>query len=359
MPRLTIAVVSEQRSSYLQDGFSQEDCAALTHDGEVEGIVTTLKKLGHHVVLVRGIRSLVQHLANSGERDWDLVFNIAQGFFGSAREAQVPALLEAYEIPYTFADAATIALCQNKSITKIVLDHHHIPSAPFTVISTSKHNISDCILDSGSLTFPLFVKLATEGSSKGVDSFSKVDSPAELRTAVKKLAFRFPDHEILVESFLAGREFTVSLLGTGPLSRVIGVREHVWQESSSSDHENSDPDTQNFASWQSKSSRDFQLKIKDYNIQETTDPQIHAACLLALETWAVLDCRDAGRVDIRFDSCKADSTPFVLEVNPIAGLLPGLSPLPASAEANGISFEELLVEIIESALLRISAVQKN
>ncbi|KAH8425156.1 D-alanine--D-alanine ligase family protein [Aspergillus melleus] len=356
MPRLTIAVVSEQRSSYLQDGFSQQDCAALPHDGEVDGIVTALKKIGHHVVLVPGIKSLVQHLATGGEKEWDLVFNIAQGFFGSAREAQVPALLDAYEVPYTFADAATMALCQNKLNTKIVLDHYHIPTAPFTIISTTKCICSDSLLGSETLTFPLFVKLATEGSSKGIDSFNKVNSTTELRTAVKKLVSQFPDHEILVESFLAGREFTVSLLGTGQLSRVIGVREHIWQESPSSGH---DLDMQNFASWQSKSSQDCQLKIKDYSIQETTDPQIHAACLLALETWNVLGCRDAGRVDIRFDSCKADSTPLVLEVNPIAGLLPGHSPLPASAQTNGTSFDELLAGIIESALLRIHTAHRN
>lgn len=119
IPCLNIALVSEQRSTYLQLGYSEEQCAALTHDGEIHAVLTTLESLGHHVTLVPGIQSLVQLLAAGKGKSWDLAFNMAQGFHGSARESQVPAVLEAYQIPYTFSDAATITLCQNKAITKV------------------------------------------------------------------------------------------------------------------------------------------------------------------------------------------------------------------------------------------------
>ena len=119
MPALTIALVAERRSTYLADGRSQQECAALTHDGEVDEVGAALKRLGHTVVQLPGITSLVQDLAINKNKEWDLVFNMSQGFYGSAREAQVPALLDAYQIPYTFADAATMALCQNKINTKV------------------------------------------------------------------------------------------------------------------------------------------------------------------------------------------------------------------------------------------------
>lgn len=61
---LNIALVAEQRSSFLQDGYSEEDCAALRHEGEVRAVATTLKQLGHHVTLVQGIEGLVQHRAS-------------------------------------------------------------------------------------------------------------------------------------------------------------------------------------------------------------------------------------------------------------------------------------------------------
>lgn len=81
--------------------------------------MTSLQNLGHHVTMVPGIQPLVQHLAAGEHKDWDLVFNMAQGFHGPSRESQVPALLEAYQVPYTFADAATMAVCQNKALTKV------------------------------------------------------------------------------------------------------------------------------------------------------------------------------------------------------------------------------------------------
>lgn len=119
IPRLNIALVAEQRSAFLDLGYSEEQCAALTHDGEIEAVLTALDSLGHHVTLVPGIESLVQLLAAGTHKSWDLVFNMAQGFHGSAREAEVPALLEAYQIPFTFSAAATMALCQNKMLTKV------------------------------------------------------------------------------------------------------------------------------------------------------------------------------------------------------------------------------------------------
>lgn len=116
---LNIALVSEQKSTYLEYGFSEGQCAALTHNGEIKAVSNALQCLGHSVTLVPGIQSLVQLLAAGTYKNWDLVFNMAQGFYGPARESQVPALLEAYRIPFTFSDAATITLCQNKAITKV------------------------------------------------------------------------------------------------------------------------------------------------------------------------------------------------------------------------------------------------
>lgn len=117
---LRIALVSEQRSDYLKLGYSEEECAALTHHGEVEAVLTTLQNLGHEVTSIAGIESLVQSLAAGDHENWDLVFNMSQGFHGPSRESQVPSLLEAYRIPYTFADAATMALCQNKANAKVI-----------------------------------------------------------------------------------------------------------------------------------------------------------------------------------------------------------------------------------------------
>ncbi|KAJ5602278.1 hypothetical protein N7510_011812 [Penicillium lagena] len=353
IPCLNIALVSEEKSTYLKLGYSEEQCAALPHEGEIEAVLATLESLGYHVTLVSGIQSLVQLLAAGKHKGWDLVFNMAQGLHGSAREAQVPAILEAYQVPYTFSDAATMTLCQNKAVTKTILERYKIPNAPFALIPVleGRANISESC--AALPAYPLFIKPVSEGSSKGIDNLNKVNDLAELETAVQELGSKFPDQDILVESFLSGREFTVSILGTGSHSQVIGIREHIWRMSPN--HSNNNDDRLNpsldFACVHSKSSKGGKRLV--YNdSHDKTEPQIKAACQVALEAWKIFKCRDCGRVDIRLSSDRQGSIPNVLEVNPIAGLLPDHSPLPATAKISGLSFERLLSEIVGSTLHR-------
>lgn len=126
---------------------------------------------------------------------------------------------------------------------------------------------------------------------------------SELAPAVEKIKARFPTRAIVVEKFLAGREMTVSILGTGAQSRVIGVREILWP---TVDTESS-----------SNSALDFPIETSDVEYEDSLnmdDPQVRAACQVALKTWKILGCRDAGRVDMRFGVGEGDSVPNVLKV---------------------------------------------
>ena len=116
---LTIAFVYDDESSWLAAGFSERKTGDKADDHGISGIVAALEMLGHKVVQIDGIKNLVKNLASERYREWDLVLNIAEGMHGLEREAQVPSLLEAYEIPFTFADAATTALCLDKGRTKV------------------------------------------------------------------------------------------------------------------------------------------------------------------------------------------------------------------------------------------------
>lgn len=95
------------------------DCNRFEVGEAADHIAAVLKKLGHEVVLIPDIHSLVKRLANGEGSKWDLAFNTTEGLHGLAREGQVPALLEAYQIPFTFSDAATMALCLDKGRTKV------------------------------------------------------------------------------------------------------------------------------------------------------------------------------------------------------------------------------------------------
>jgi len=105
---------------------------------------------------IGSVRQLAARLVG-GER-WDLVFNIAEGLRGVGREAQVPALLDAYDIPYTFSDPMVMGLALHKGMTKHVIRDHGIPTAPFAVIE-SRADLAG--LD---LPYPLFAKPVAEGT---------------------------------------------------------------------------------------------------------------------------------------------------------------------------------------------------
>lgn len=165
-------------------------------------------------------------------------------------------------------------------------------------------------------SYPLFLKPTTEGSSKGIDQTSKIRSPKELDPGVRALAAKFPGQDILVEPFLSGREFTVGILGTGPSSRLVGVTEHVWKkQQQQSKPEEGMGEVMDFASRTSKSANhDTPLSCEERQL-DSADKFVKAAGQVALDSWNVFGCRDAGRVDIRFDSEGPDGVPNVLEVS--------------------------------------------
>src|SRR5690349_12113358 len=106
---------------------SEEESAEFDSEITIASICAALAGLGHDPVRIGHIRSLTGRLA-AGER-WDAVFNICEGVSGYAREAQVPALLEAYDIPCVFSDALTMALSLDKAWTKRVVEAAGVPTA--------------------------------------------------------------------------------------------------------------------------------------------------------------------------------------------------------------------------------------
>lgn len=124
--KLTIAFVYDPKAPYLSKGYSESFCADLADEATITAISNALHKLGHDVIHVPGIEPLVQLLAAGEHENWDLVFNYSEGVGGSARESQIPGLLEGYGLVYTFSDAACLAFCADKAKTKVSTASHYI-----------------------------------------------------------------------------------------------------------------------------------------------------------------------------------------------------------------------------------------
>src|SRR5678816_2406019 len=116
---MKVGITYDLRAEYLSQGYGEEETAEFDSIETIDAIDDALRSLGNETVRIGNIRSLTKRLA-AGER-WDLVFNIAEGMYGIGREAQVPALLDAFAIPYTFSDPLVLAVALHKGITKTLV----------------------------------------------------------------------------------------------------------------------------------------------------------------------------------------------------------------------------------------------
>jgi D-alanine-D-alanine ligase len=325
---MTIGLTYDLRDDYLAAGFSEDDTAEFDREDTIQAIQKTLQDLGYETDRIGNIKHLTRRLA-AGDR-WDMVFNIAEGFKGFGREAQVPALLDAYEIPYTFSDPLVLCLTLHKAMTKAVVRDLGIPTPDFRVVE----RLSDLeLLD---LPFPVFAKPVAEGTSKGITAASKIWTESQLISVCARSLFAYKQ-PVLVEAFLPGREFTVGIVGTGKDTTAIGVMEVILRETA-------EPDVYSYRN------KERSEELVEYHLAK--DAMAEKAKELAMAVWQEIGCRDAGRVDIRAD---ANGVPNFMEVNPLAGLHPQHSDLPIIANLVGLPYRSLLEEILDSAFARIQS----
>ncbi|MCB2207750.1 MAG: ATP-grasp domain-containing protein [Bacteroidetes bacterium] len=323
---MKIGFTYDLRSAYLAMGYSEEETAEFDRESTIEAIESTLQQLGYETDRIGHIKQLVERLQN-GDR-WDLVFNICEGMYGIAREAQVPALLEAYNIPCVFSSPLVMALTLDKGMTKRVIRDAGIATPDFFVI-TKEDDVSKV-----DLPFPLFVKPLAEGTGKGISEKSIVSDKMDLASVCHNLLKTYKQ-PVLVETFLSGREFTVGIVGTGENAKAVGCMEIVLKEHAE----------KGVYSYVNKEECE---ELIDYVI--TTGQDKEKCEKLALEAYHVLNCEDGGRVDIRYDH---EGNPSFLEVNPLPGMHPEHSDLPILCTLNGIAYPELMKMIMDSAIQKV------
>jgi D-alanine-D-alanine ligase len=323
---MNVGITCDLRDDYLSMGLGEEETAEFDRVDTVEAIERALEDLGYKTERIGNIMALVPLLARG--RRWDIVFNIAEGLRGYGRESQVPAVLDAYGIPYTFSDPLVLAVTLHKEMTKRIVRDLGVPTPDFMVVET-EDDINEC-----KLAFPLFAKPMAEGTGKGINAQSKIAEPAELKAVCRELLTRFRQ-PVLVERFLPGREFTVGILGTGRDSRTVAVMEVILEERADAE----------VYSYRNKEECE---ELVTYRLAD--DETAFKAREVALKAWRGLGCRDAGRVDLRVDE---DGYPNFMEVNPLAGLHPEHSDLPIMCTLAGISYRDLMAAIMDSAVRRL------
>jgi len=314
----------------------KKDITTKAKDSEAEydnietvlAIKKAIEKLGCTVLLMEADQTLSQKL---NEHRPDIVFNIAEGIQGREREAEVPALLNVFGIPFVGSEETTLCVALDKALAKRLLSTYSIPTPKFKLVSSTLKE-SD-----RRFTFPAIVKPNTEGSSKGISDVCVVNSLDELRMLLNT-NFELYEQDMLVEEFIPGREFTVGVLGNEKSIKVFTPMEIVYLK------------------------QNEKYKIYSYNVKQNYKKLIRYDCppnidinildkmtRMAKKIYNALSCKDFARIDFRLSDC---GKIYFIEINPLPGLAPEYSDYPMLAEFNGMKYEALVQNILLSALKR-------
>lgn len=304
----------------------------------IQAICSAIESEGHSTVFLPADTTLPFTL-----RDYcpDICFNIAEGLGGDAREAQVPALLEMLNIPYTASRVLANAVALDKTMTKRIWREQGLPTALYQEFQTNNEP-----LDS-TMRFPMFVKPAREGTGMGMDKGAIVHNNAELRRRVAWVIKNY-HQPALVEEYLPGREFTVGVMGRKDAA-LFSPRPWLYRSDGFHRFPILEVDTND-----SITPGVYGHDAKSLNYGDAGMPGIHCPAPigielanemtnLAIEAHLALEALDISRVDMRLDS---EGQPRLLEINTLPGLTPDFSDLCVIANADGLGYKGLIREIL-------------
>lgn len=337
---MNIAFVFNIRKSQSEQSVLPNE-AELEYDSPdtIEGIARALRRNGHKVVKIEADIEVFNRLREIKNRI-DLVFNIAEGVPGDARESQVPLYCEVLKIPYTHSSPTVHAVSLNKSLTKMVVSAAgvHVPYSQILEKDTDPTGLK--------LKFPLIIKPNEEGSSKGISDKNVIGNRRQLLNRVSDLRKTDLSGNLLLEQYIEGREFTVAIIGNRKpqilpvieqrfdflpegMNRVAGIELKWVYEDSLKD-----------------------LSQAYYCPAPLTAGQKREIDKFSLAAYRSLGVRDCARIDYRMDK---RGKIYFLEINTLPGMIPDLkiiSYFPLAARRAGISYDKLIDKIVNLAAER-------
>jgi len=286
-------------------------------------VSNALRKLGHNVIKLDIDESIVDNL---NTEKIDLAYIALHGKDGE--DGTIQEILEVMNIPYTGPGVYPNVLSFDKIISKEIFTSHNIPTPPFYFLNTSSFRelgaskLLPYIVKK--IGMPLVVKPSAQGSALGI---KLVDKENDLPHAII-FALSY-SKKVILEKYISGIELAVSIIGKKN-PRTLPVVEIAPKKK--------------FFDFESRSKTGEVDYFVPARISSSADKKVKE---VALAVHNSLKCTKLSRVDIILD--KKEEVPYVLELNTSPGMT-DTSLLPMAAEEAGMSFEDLVKEIINMSL---------
>jgi D-alanine-D-alanine ligase len=289
------------------------------------GVLNALKSRG---VDAHAFDPGTQTLAELEAAKFDRVFIALHGRFGE--DGTIQGVLETLRIPYTGSGVQASSIAIDKLTTKRIWETEDIPSPAWRAVTAS----TDWNRVVAELGDQLIVKPSREGSTIGITKVTTHDH-GELAAAYAAAAQH--DDTVLVEELIQGRELTCAILGSGASARALPLIEIRAPEANYDYH--------------SKYFSDETQYLCPAPVDERLARELQALCVRA---YNALGARGWGRVDVMLDSSPKGDRPYLLELNTSPGMT-SHSLVPMAAKAIGLSYEDLVLEILAGAALEVRA----
>ena len=293
---------------------------------EADIVYDTLLKMGHNPALMP-VSGIEKCFAEIREFEPEMIFNLCEGFHGKSKhEMHIAGLWELIGIPYSGNRPVTLGISQNKILAKNIFNANGIP--------TPDYEVFEKVPEKTRLGYPVFAKPASEDASLGINQNSVIYDIDNLKKTVASLLSKYGE-PVLVEKYIEGREFNVSILGNRN-PKVLPVSEIDF----SALDENIAKITGYEAKW--LADHPFYRKTPSVcpaKINAGLRKNLEAA---SLKVYDLLMGKDYGRVDFRVDS---DENIHVLEFNPNPDISPDAGFVKTMIAA-GMNYEDFMKIII-------------
>jgi len=290
-----------------------------------------LRSLGHQPVRLGNPHALLGRLGKGELPALDAAMTIAEGVGTRNREAWAPVLLEMAGVPCLGSDALALSQTLDKALASRLVAAAGVPVPEQWVLRSVRDLERSAIPDS----YPLFVKPRWEGTAKGIGPGSRVEDATGLAREVARVTDRYAQ-PALVERFVAGPEYTVTVVGNDPpralavLQRALEVHTRIGVHAL--ERHPAPP-----GGWQ-------------HCLPGMLDAALESQLArLGVRAYEALECLDWARADFRLDD---DGTPRFLEMNPLPTFAREGS-FGILAELEGRPLEVLLADLLSAALHRL------